>query len=107
MIIRILQNTIFLPKSFVIHNYHYSIKYLKNNTNLIRDMSKLVKFLKQYVYMIKHKRGKTNMVVDTFSRIHTLYHNLENKSPRFCSHKKIVSMTISLRFLMSVQMGHT
>jgi len=67
-LVRDLQNwqLYLFPKEFVIHSDNESLKYLKE-------------FIEQFPYVIKHKQGKSNVVVDAFSRRHTLLNVLDTQ----------------------------
>ncbi|XP_074570603.1 uncharacterized protein LOC141827283 [Curcuma longa] len=62
-----------LPKEFVIHSDHESLKYLKGQGKLNKRHAKWVEFLEQFPYVIKHKQGKVNVVADALSRRHDNY----------------------------------
>ena len=68
-----------LPKEFVIHSDHESLKYLKCKGKLNKRHAMWVEFLEQFPYVIKHKKGKGNIVVDALSRRHVLISTLETK----------------------------
>ncbi|KAK7379835.1 hypothetical protein VNO78_34255 [Psophocarpus tetragonolobus] len=68
-----------LPKEFVIHSDHESLKYLKGQGKLNKRHAKWVEFLEQFPYVIKHKKGKGNIVADALSRRHALLSMLETK----------------------------
>ncbi|XP_028242204.1 uncharacterized protein LOC114420533 [Glycine soja] len=68
-----------LPKEFVIHSDHESLKYLKGQGKLNKRYAKWVEFLEQFPYVIKHKKGKGNVVADALSRRHALLAMLETK----------------------------
>jgi len=68
-----------LPKEFVIHSDHESLKYLKRQGKLNKRNAKWVEFLEQFPYVIKHKKGKSNVVVDALSRRYALFTSLETK----------------------------
>ncbi|XP_019434209.1 PREDICTED: uncharacterized protein LOC109340897, partial [Lupinus angustifolius] len=68
-----------LPKEFVIHSDHESLKYLKGQGKLNKRHAKWVEFLEQFPYVIKHKKGKANTVADALSRRHNLLATLETK----------------------------
>ncbi|XP_028230499.1 uncharacterized protein LOC114410768 [Glycine soja] len=73
------KNHYLLPKEFVIHSDHESLKYLKGQGKLNKRHAKWVKFLEQFPYVIKHKKGKGNVVADVLSRRHALLAMLETK----------------------------
>ncbi|KAI5409111.1 hypothetical protein KIW84_054787 [Lathyrus oleraceus] len=68
-----------LPKEFVIHSDHESLKHLKGQGKLNKRHAKWVEFLEQFPYVIKHKKGKSNVVADALSRRHVLLSTLETK----------------------------
>ncbi|XP_028184710.1 uncharacterized protein LOC114371490 [Glycine soja] len=68
-----------LPKEYVIHSDHESLKYLKGQGKLNKRHAKWVEFLEQFPYVIKHKKGKGNVVADALSRRHALLAMLETK----------------------------
>jgi len=47
-----------LPKEFMIHSDHESLKYLKCQGKLNKGLAKWVEFLEQFPYFIKHKKEK-------------------------------------------------
>ena len=69
----------FLPKEFVIHSDHESLKHLKSQGKLNKRHARWVQFLEQFPYKIKHKQGKANVVADGISRRYTLISMLETK----------------------------
>jgi len=68
-----------LPKEFVIHSDHESLKYLKGQGKLNKRHAKWVEFLEQFPYVIKHKKGKSNVVADALSCRYALFTSLETK----------------------------
>ena len=68
-----------LPKEFVIHSDHESLKHLKRQGKLNKRHVKWVEFLEQFPYVIKHKQGKANVVADALSRRYALISMLETK----------------------------
>ena len=68
-----------LPKEFVIHSDHESLKYLKGQGKLNKRHAKWVEFLEQFPYVIKYKKGKGNIVADALSKRHALLSMLETK----------------------------
>ncbi|KAI5431116.1 variant 2, Acyl-coenzyme A oxidase 2 [Lathyrus oleraceus] len=68
-----------LPKEFVIHSDHESLKHLKGQGKLNKRHAKWVEFLEQFPYVVKHKKGKSNVVADALSRRHVLLSTLETK----------------------------
>ena len=69
-LVRILQTWqhYFLPKEFVIHSDHESVKHLKGQGKLNKRHAKWVEFIEQFPYVIKHKQEKQNIVADALSR---------------------------------------
>ena len=65
-----------LPREFVIHSDHESLKYLKGQGKLNKRHAKWVEFLEQFPYVIKHKQGKANKVADALSRRYNLLTSL-------------------------------
>ena len=53
-----------LPKEFVIHLDHESLKHLKGQGKLNRKHAKWVEFIETFPYVIKYKQGKKNIVAD-------------------------------------------
>jgi len=68
-----------LPKEFVIHSDHESLKNLKAQGKLNKRHAKWVKFLEQFLYVIRHKKGKNNVTTDALSRRYALLSTLETK----------------------------
>jgi hypothetical protein len=46
-----------LPKEFVIHTDHESLKYLKGQNELNRRHAKWVEFMESFPYVMKYKKG--------------------------------------------------
>jgi len=61
-----------LPKEFVIHTDHESLKYLKGQNKLNRRHAKWVEFMESFPYVMKYKKGQVNVVADAFSRRYAL-----------------------------------
>jgi len=61
-----------LPKEFVIHTDHESLKYLKGQSKLNRRHAKWVEFMESFPYVIKYKKWLVNVVADALSRRHAL-----------------------------------
>ncbi|KAH9668398.1 Endonuclease [Citrus sinensis] len=57
-----------LPKEFVIHTDHESLKHLKGQGKLHKRHAKWVEFIEPFPYVIKYKQGKENVVADALSR---------------------------------------
>ena len=58
----------FLPKEFVIHTNHKSLKHLKGQGKLNRGHAKWVEFIEAFPYVIKYKKGSVNIVADLLRR---------------------------------------
>jgi hypothetical protein len=65
-LIRVLQvwQHYLLPKEFVDHTDHESLKYIKGQSKLNQRHAKLVEFMESFPYIIKYKKGQVNVVVD-------------------------------------------
>ncbi|XP_071902594.1 uncharacterized protein [Coffea arabica] len=57
-----------MPKEFVIHTDHESIKFLKGQGKLHKRHAKWIAFIDSFPYIIKYKKGKDNVVADALSR---------------------------------------
>ncbi|KAH9801845.1 hypothetical protein KPL71_001176 [Citrus sinensis] len=57
-----------LPKEFVIHTDHESLKHLKGQGKLHKRHAKWVEFIEPFPYVIKYKQGKENVVADALAR---------------------------------------
>jgi hypothetical protein len=57
-----------LPKEFVIHTNHESLKYIMGQSKLNRRHAKWVEFMESFPYVIKYKKGLVNVVADALSR---------------------------------------
>jgi hypothetical protein len=68
-----------LPKEFVIHTDHESLKYLKGQSKLNRRHAKWVEFMESFPYVIKYKKGQVNVVADALSRRFALISMLNAK----------------------------
>jgi hypothetical protein len=68
-----------LPKEFVIHSDHESLKHLKGQLKLNRRHAKWSEFIESFPYVVKYKKGKDNIVADALSRRHTLLSRLDTK----------------------------
>jgi len=81
-----------LPKQFVIHSDHESLKHLKGQSKLSKRHAMWVEFLEQFQYMIKQKKGKSNVVADALSRRYALFSTLETKFIGFEHIKNCMTM---------------
>ena len=68
-----------LPKEFVIHTYHESLKYLHGQGNLNKRHVKWSSFLETFSYVIKYKKGKENVITDALLRRSVLLSSLDTK----------------------------
>eukprot|EP00257_Ricinus_communis_P017462 XP_015575900.1 uncharacterized protein LOC107261409 [Ricinus communis] len=68
-----------LPKEFVIHTDHESLKHLKGQNKLNRQHAKWSEFIEAFPYVIKYKQSKDNVVADALSRRYALLASLETK----------------------------
>ncbi|KAH9704932.1 Endonuclease [Citrus sinensis] len=68
-----------LPKEFVIHIDHESLKHLKGQGKLHKRHAKWVEFIEPFPYVIKYKQGKEIVVVDALSRRYALVSTLNAK----------------------------
>ena len=66
-----------LPKEFVIHSDHESLKYIRSQCNLNCRHAKWIEFIESFPYIIKHKKGKDNVIADALSRRYTLLSQLD------------------------------
>jgi len=68
-----------LPKEFVIHSDHESLKHLKGQLKLNKRHAKWSEFIESFPYIVKYKKGKDNIVADALSRRHALLSQLDAK----------------------------
>jgi len=68
-----------LPKEFVIHSDHESLKHLKGQLKLNRRHAKWSEFIESFPYIVEYKKGKDNVVADALSRRHALLSHLDSK----------------------------
>ncbi|KAH9658348.1 Endonuclease [Citrus sinensis] len=68
-----------IPKEFVIHTDHESLKHLKGQGKLHKRHAKWVEFIEPFPYVIKNKQGKENVVADALSRRYALISTLNAK----------------------------
>ena len=68
-----------LPKEFVIHTDHESLKYLHGQGKLNKRHAKWSSFLETFPYVIRYKQGKKNIVANALSRRYVLLSSLSTK----------------------------
>jgi len=68
-----------LPKAFVIHTDHESLKHFKGQSKLNQRHAKWVEFIESFPYVIKYKKGQVNVVADALSRRYALISMLNAK----------------------------
>jgi hypothetical protein len=68
-----------LPKEFIIHSDHESLKHLKGQLKLNKIHAKWSEFIESFPYIVKYKKGKDNVVADALSRRHALLTQLDAK----------------------------
>ena len=68
-----------LPREFVVHTDHESLKYLKGQHKLNKRHAQWMEFLEPFPYVIKYKQGKENVVADALSRRYVLLSTLDAK----------------------------
>jgi hypothetical protein len=68
-----------LPKEFVIHSDHESLKHLKGQLKLNRRHAKWSEFIESFPYIGRYRKGKDNDVADALSHRHTLLSQLDAK----------------------------
>ena len=68
-----------MPKVFVIHIDHESLKYLHGQDKLNKRHAKWSLFLETFPYVIRYKKGKENVVADALSRKSVLFSSLSTK----------------------------
>ena len=68
-----------LPKEFVIHTDHESLKHLKGQSKLNKRHAKWMEFIESFPYVIQYKQGKENIVADALSRRYALISTLSTK----------------------------
>jgi hypothetical protein len=68
-----------LPKEFVIHSDHESLRHLKGQLKLNRRHAKWCEFIESFPYVVKYKKGKENVVANALSRCHDLLNQLDAK----------------------------
>ena len=56
-----------LPKEFVIHSDHESLKHLKGQLKLNQRHAKWSEFIESFPYIVKYKKGKDSVVADALS----------------------------------------
>ncbi|WVZ63626.1 hypothetical protein U9M48_013242 [Paspalum notatum var. saurae] len=68
-----------LPKEFVIHSDHESLKHIRSQVKLNRRHAKWVEFIESFPYVIKHKKRKDNVIADALSRRYTMLSQLDHR----------------------------
>jgi hypothetical protein len=68
-----------LPKEFIIHFDHESLKHLKGQLKLNKIHSKWSERIESFPYIVKYKKGKDNVVANPLSRRHALISQLDAK----------------------------
>ena len=66
-----------MPKEFVIHTDHESLKHIKGQGKLNRRHAKWIEFIETFPYVIRYKKGKENVVADALSRRYVLFSTLD------------------------------
>ena len=56
-----------MPKEFVIHTDHESLKHIKGQGKLNQRHAKWIEFIEAFPYVIRYKKGKENVVADALS----------------------------------------
>ncbi|KAL4347069.1 hypothetical protein GQ457_17G008780 [Hibiscus cannabinus] len=69
----------FLPKEFVIHTDHESLKWLNGQGKLSKRHAQWVEFIETFPYVIKYKQGKDNILADALSRRYSLITTMHAK----------------------------
>ena len=92
-----------MPKEFVIHTDHESLKYLHGQGKLNKRHAKWSLFFESFSYVIKYKQGKDNVVADALSRRSALITSLDTKLLGFDYIKDVYATDlIFLVFLQSL-----
>ncbi|XP_024016833.1 uncharacterized protein LOC112090239 [Eutrema salsugineum] len=68
-----------LPKEFIIHTDHETLKHLRGQTTLKKRHARWLEFVETFPYVIKYKKGQENVVADALSRRYTLISTMEAK----------------------------
>ena len=68
-----------IPREFVIHTDHESLKHLKSQQKLNKRHVHWIAFVEIFPFVIKYKSGKTNVVADALSRRYFLLALLDVK----------------------------
>ena len=66
-----------MPKEFVIHTDHESLKHIKGQGKLNRWHGRWIEFIEAFPYVICYKKGKENVVADALSRRYVLFSTLD------------------------------
>nr|XP_025635908.1 uncharacterized protein LOC112730002 [Arachis hypogaea] len=88
-----------LPKEFVVHTEHESLKHLKGQAKLNKRHAKWIEFLESFPYGIAYKQGKENVVPDTSSGRYSLITTLTSKLLGFECMKKLYATDSDFAFI--------
>jgi hypothetical protein len=66
-----------LPKEFIIHFDHESLKHLKGQLKLNKRHAKWSELIESFPYIVKYKKGKDNVFANPLSRRHALISQLD------------------------------
>jgi hypothetical protein len=66
-----------LPKEFIIHSDHESLKHLKGQLKLNKIHAKWSEFIESFPYIVKYKKWKDNVVANALSRHRALLTQLD------------------------------
>jgi hypothetical protein len=69
-----------LPKEFIIHSDHESLKHLKGQLKLNKRHAQWCEFIESFPYIVKYKKEMENVVADALSRHHALLSQLDAKT---------------------------
>ena len=85
-----------MPKEFLIHTDHESLKHIKGQGKLNRQHAKWIEFIETFPYVIRYKKGKENVVVNALSQRHVLFSTLDARLLCFEQLKNFISMIVTL-----------
>ncbi|RDX63564.1 Retrovirus-related Pol polyprotein from transposon 17.6, partial [Mucuna pruriens] len=74
-----------LPREFIIHFDHQSLKFLKSQGKLQKRHAMWPKFIEMFPYVIKYKKGKENTMANALSKSCALAWVAKNNSEEFVS----------------------